>query len=59
MEASEPKWVNPTINITVVNSLRLGSHHIYIWLTVRNNDNYLMFLFIIIWIRELSLIPIV
>ena len=28
METSEPKWVNPTLNIIGVNSLRLGSLHI-------------------------------
>ena len=29
MEASEPKSVNPVLNIIGVNSLRLGGHHIH------------------------------
>ena len=28
MEASEPKWVNPVLNIIKVNSLSLGGLHI-------------------------------
>ena len=30
MESSEPKYVNPVLNIIGVNSLRLGGLHIYI-----------------------------
>ena len=35
MEASEPKWVNPVLNIIVVNSHRIGGLYIY---TLRNID---------------------
>ena len=30
MEASEPKWVNPILNIIEVNSLRFGGLHIFL-----------------------------
>ena len=33
MEASEPKWVNPVLNIIGVNSLRLGGLHITVLIT--------------------------
>ena len=29
MDASEPKWVNPVLNIIAVNSLRLGGLQLY------------------------------
>ena len=34
MEASEPKWVNPVLNIIRVNSLRLGGLHIICTTTI-------------------------
>ena len=30
MEASEPKWYNPVLNVIMVNSLRLGGLHLYV-----------------------------
>ena len=34
MEAFEPKWVNSILNITGVNTLRLGDHfHIHYYIT--------------------------
>ena len=34
IEASEPKWVNPVLNIIEVNSLRLGGLHLLVVLKV-------------------------
>ena len=42
MEASEPKWLNPILNIISVNSLRLGGIHIYynLFKWNRKKENY-------------------
>ena len=41
MEVSEPKWVNPNLNIIGINSLRLGDLHIAktIFSNIKKNMN--------------------
>ena len=44
METSEPKWVNLVLNISEVNSLRLGGLHIKFSFNINySNQNYLWF----------------
>ena len=45
MKASEPKWVNPVLNIIAVNSLRLGDLHI----TIQGTANSMWYESIKIW----------
>ena len=46
LEASEPKWVNPILNIIGVNSLRLVGLHLFLYIIVE----YILFVFWIYFI---------